>query len=1659
MRKLFTILVLCFINISLNAGKWIDIGSSTPEPAKIRLISTSGETTVFKLNVDGFEMLKVNTGLSNAFVISLEETTPLLVNNAPDIPKLTTSLIIGNNSDMQVEVLSSSYKEFSNIDIAPSKGNLLRTVDPNTVPYIYGKVYNINSFYPGDLVDLREPYFIREYRGQTVVLYPFQYNPVTKILRVYSELIIKVSNSDPNAKGMTDPVSAPALIDMEFEKIYDSHFLNFNKTSKYTPVSEQGKMLIISYGPFMAEMQDFVNWKNTIGIPTEMVDVSTIGGTAAIKSYVSNYYNTQGLTFLLLVGDAAQVPSSSNGYGDSDNDYGYVVGNDHYPDIFVGRFSAETTAHVQTQVERTIEYELNPLVFPEWYNKGIGIASNQGPGDDNEMDYEHVRNMQIDLLSFTYTNCPELFDGSQGGLDAPGNPTPAMVAAEVNSGSGVILYTGHGSYDGWGSSNFSNSDVNSLTNLRKLPFIWSVACSNGDFVNHTCFGEAWLRATNNGEPTGAIATLMSTISQSWDPPMSGQDEMVDILVESYANNIKRTFGGISMNGCMQMIDDYGAGGETMTDTWNCFGDPSVIVRTDTPKVITATHNNTIFIGAAQFQVNCNVDDAYVCLTLDNQIIGTGYVTAGLASINFNPLLTLDTMTIAITAFNYIPYLAEIPVIPASGPFVIYNGHNLDDNAGNSNGKADYGESLLVDLEIRNVGIDTADNIFIKLTTQDQYITMIDSSEYYGNIVPDSVLLINGGFAFDVADSLPDQHKALVNFSATDGTNLWSAGLTINLNAPVISFDNYTISDPAGNNNGKVDQGETVDMNIIISNTGSSEAVNVSGVLITNDPYVTINTSSAQVYGNINAGANTQKVYSISAAMSTPAGHQATFSFHAAADSSYSCDKTFTIIIGRIPICIIDLDQNNNSSPEMENAIQNLGLNYNYFTSFPPDMNLYSSVFLCLGVYYDNYVLDNTEGQLLADYLNNGGCLYMEGGDTWYYDQQTPVHQMFNVNAVADGSSDLGTINGATATFTDGMVFTYSGENNYIDHIDPINPAFSIFTNDSPVYGTGVAYDQGTYKTIAASHEFGGLDDTNFPSTKEELMAQYLEFFGLYTDEVHASFFAIPTTSCVGEAINFYDNSTGNNFMWYWNFYGGTPAWSSQKNPTVIYNTPGTFDVVMIVSDGMNLDTLIIQDYITVLDHFLLSTNASPAIISVGDTSHLSVIPAGGSGSYTYSWTSVPPGFTSIIPNPEVNPLVSTTYAVEVFDGYCVEKDSITVIVSNTTSTINGFVTYHNLIQTPIDNTWLILTTLNNNKVDSTITDMNGNYAFQGVLMNDYQISIDCQKNWGGVNASDGLAIMRHFVGFSLLTGLELLAADVDGSGYVNTSDALMCVKRFVNLISNFPAGDWICEDDTLEIIGGTTFNYDPNILCYGDVDASYTPPVGKHYQNVELLMNGSTIIKKDEIIEVPVSVERNTSIGAMSLVFEYPARFLEFAGLKFLHQSSFYPVFNDLNGEVRIGWYDLDEINLESGDEILTLQFKPSYIHQWPEEGIKLVLGNESEIVDGSSAPLDDLLIYSPKLVVDYNLMEFELLGNFPNPFNNRTEIKINLPEDAIIRIDLYSITGERVLKIIENEYFNAGISKIILERKDLKTGAYIYRVIAEGEKAMYTGSQRMIIH
>ncbi len=85
-----------------------------------------------------------------------------------------------------------------------------------------------------------------------------------------------------------------------------------------------------------------------------------------------------------------------------------------------------------------------------------------------------------------------------------------------------------------------------------------------------------------------------------------------------------------------------------------------------------------------------------------------------------------------------------------------------------------------------------------------------------------------------------------------------------------------------------------------------------------------------------------------------------------------------------------------------------------------------------------------------------------------------------------------------------------------------------------------------------------------------------------TTTLEANFSASSTLIEVGDQITYTDLSTGNPTSWSWSFEGGNPPnHSGQTPPSIQYDTEGTYDVTLIVSDGTDTDTTTKEDYITV----------------------------------------------------------------------------------------------------------------------------------------------------------------------------------------------------------------------------------------------------------------------------------------------------------------------------------------------------------------------------------------------------------------------------------------------------------------------------------------------
>ncbi|MDD4848301.1 MAG: PKD domain-containing protein [Bacteroidales bacterium] len=146
----------------------------------------------------------------------------------------------------------------------------------------------------------------------------------------------------------------------------------------------------------------------------------------------------------------------------------------------------------------------------------------------------------------------------------------------------------------------------------------------------------------------------------------------------------------------------------------------------------------------------------------------------------------------------------------------------------------------------------------------------------------------------------------------------------------------------------------------------------------------------------------------------------------------------------------------------------------------------------------------------------------------------------------------------------------------------------------------------------------------------------------------ANFSATPTSLMTGETVAFTDLSQGNPTGWTWTFEGGTPAVSTEQNPTVTYATEGIFDVTLTISDGTNTDTKLMEDYIIV--------TATPPAPEAEFTANTTTVFVGEIVSFTdqslynpttWAWTlegGTPA--TSTEQNPTVQYLVAGTHNVQ-----------------------------------------------------------------------------------------------------------------------------------------------------------------------------------------------------------------------------------------------------------------------------------------------------------------------------------------------------------------------------------------------------------------------------
>ena len=853
LRKLLTYMIFLLLllkgNFLFGQKKLIMVSQDDDMYPHSEMYDSKGDTLFFRLTVKSYFLEEVETPQGKASKISSFGCTPHLRKGWPDVPKFSRSFIVEQGKEYQAEIIDSHFITLNDIQIASSPGSVKRGLHSTYRPDIHTGSNTGNAFLPGPLCKSAGTFFMRDYKGQTFLFYPFQYNSSKKELRIYHTISVKLYPQAVDEPVRPIPVKENSA---EFENIYTSLFANYPEKKRYTPVEEEGRLLIISHPDFIQAMEPYIKWKTEKGIPTELIDIETIGDAENLKSYVENYYNNKGLTYLLLVGDSHHVPPYfKTGY--SDAAYGHITGNDSYAEVIVGRFSAENIDQVKSQVERTIYYEKQPTSRDTWYENAMLVASEEGIGDDEEYDWEHMRNIVPDLTGFTYRQVYELYDGSQGGDDKPGDPGVELFIENFNSGIGMMSYIGHGETDFIYTTGFSNDDVPFLDNTGMLPFIFIVACDNGNFIDRTCLAETWMRAEKNGGHTGAVCVLASTIDQEWDPPMAAHDEMIDILTESYPDNRKRTFGGIAVNGCMLMNDEYPIYGPQMTDTWAIFGDPTLNVRTAAPTYINLSHPAYLDTSLNNFEIICNEENVTASLTYNGQILSTTGVVNGAISLKLDRRVKVDTMLLTITGFNKIPYQKKLPVKKQSFANPKIDALTINDEQGNNNGIAEFGETISLSLEFSNDGNRQPENIQAEISTKNPHISIVDKNAFIPSIKTGCCSESKNLFLMDIAKNIPDKTKPEIKLNLRDDLDSsWNLTFNFPVSAPVLSVTKADIVNESIKQNGRIDIGEQFEIQFVLKNSGPVSLHDAYCIIDIQDVSLVVQQDSFYL-GSVNAG--------------------------------------------------------------------------------------------------------------------------------------------------------------------------------------------------------------------------------------------------------------------------------------------------------------------------------------------------------------------------------------------------------------------------------------------------------------------------------------------------------------------------------------------------------------------------------------------------------------------------------------------------------------------------------------------------------------------------------------------------------------------------------------------------------------------------------------
>lgn len=661
-------------------------------------------------------------------------------------------------------------------------------------------------------------------------------------------------------------------------------------------------LLIITPPDFSEAAQILAAWKREIGYLTTIATTEETGNTYnSINTFINYAYANwdPAPRFLLLFGDAEFLPppyitphpatGEGQGYTAADMYYADVdEPGDLVADMAFGRLPIETTLQAEQIVNRIIEYECNPPTQPHYYQNvtcaayfqeadgGNGIAERRfAKTSEDVRNFLSEKEYATERIYYTgFSTYPQYWnntyyvfenDISGGPLpqellkpEFPWNGSNIDINNAINNGTFFVVHRDHGSRLGWGEPSYNIYDIQSLNNGSLRPVIFTINCNTGWFDNETdadecstqpyseSFVEYFLRHHSGGS-IGLVGSTRISYSGNNDRLMWG---FMDAIWPDFLEWCTATYpphepfyrmGDVVNYGKEYMMLNYTWGNETRRvslEEFLWFGDPTMQIWTAYPQELAAVYDPAIELGASSLNIECYVEGARVTLSRSGELIATSTFFNDQALLTFPPVTEVEELLLTVHAHNYLPLRGIIEVIP-TGAYLVCDQVQFSETGGYPDGVIQSLDQVEIGFTLENIGImPTSGDVTLTLTTSSTHVEILNDTNTTG-IIPDSTTLeISNAFLIRLYQGIPD--STMIPFTLhmeTDSSN-WQSNFDLLVSAPVLEFVNYRL-ELATPGDEILDPGETAELYLTYTNSGSGYSYSTFTTLFSNDPYLTV----------------------------------------------------------------------------------------------------------------------------------------------------------------------------------------------------------------------------------------------------------------------------------------------------------------------------------------------------------------------------------------------------------------------------------------------------------------------------------------------------------------------------------------------------------------------------------------------------------------------------------------------------------------------------------------------------------------------------------------------------------------------------------------------------------------------------------------------------